>query len=146
MFYPFFASSADYHRLTQIFITSVIIITDYNQSSINNQQSIIRAKGSKSVLICANLWSIKPPQTSPVVGSLLYVRPPAAKKLHSNHQIISIYPSSNNNPYVSSFILQSSSNGQLEQLFHSEKMHNFDAVVAVTKGIRIQNGKKVVVK
>ena len=146
MFYPFFASSADYHRLTQIFITSVIIITDYNQSIINNQQSIIRAKGSKSVLICANLWSIKPPQTSPVVGSLLYVRPPAAKKLHSNHQIISIYPSSNNKPHISSFILQSSSNGQLEQLFHSEKMHNFDAVVAVTKGIRIQNGKKVIVK
>ena len=27
-----------------------------------------------------------------------------------------------------------------------KKMHNFDAVVAVTKGIRIQNGKKVVVK
>ena len=127
------------HRLSHL-------ITDYNQSIINNQQSIIRAKGSKSVLICANLWSIKPPQTSPVVGSLLYVRPPAAKKLHSNHQIISIYPSSNNKPYVSSFIPCSSSNGQLEQLFHSEKMHNFDAVVAVTKGIRIQNGKKVVVK
>ena len=51
--------STDYHRLTQIIITSVIIITDYNQSSINNPQSSIRAKGSKSVLICANLWSIK---------------------------------------------------------------------------------------
>ena len=56
------------------------------------------------------------------------------------------FSSSNNKPYVSSFIPCSSSNGQLEQLFHSEKMHNFDAVVAVTKGIRIQNGKKVVVK
>ena len=108
------------HRLSHL-------ITDYNQSIINNQQSIIRAKGSKSVLICANLWFIKPPQTSPVVGSLLYVRPPAAKKLHSNHHIISIYPSSNNKPYVSSFILCNSSNGQLKKLFHSEKMRNFAA-------------------
>ena len=135
------------HRLSQINTDFYNIRYYYHRlQSIFNQQSTIRAKGSKSVLICANLWSIKPPQTSPVVGSLLYVRPPAAKKLHSNHQIISIYPSSNNKPYVSSFIPCSSSNGQLEQLFHSEKMHNFYAVVDVTKGIRIQNGKKVIVK
>ena len=78
-----------------------------------NHQSIIRAAGSKSVLICANLWSIKTAADIPRCRVFTLCKTARRKKLHSNHQIISIYPSLNNKPHISSFIPRNSSNGQL---------------------------------
>ena len=54
-----------------------------------NHQSIIRAAGSKSVLICANLWSIKTAADIPRCSAFTLCKTARRKKIilkHKNHR------------------------------------------------------------
>ena len=93
---------------------------------------------------------LHPPQSPAVTSAILPANTNVAHVTNPNDihslYITAIFPLQIINPMFRHLFSKVRPTGNWNNYSIQKKMHNFDAVVAVTKGIRIQNGKKVVVK